>query len=400
VHRPAQFTPSAAYAPIPFRIAGYLYGVITLGVEEEYLLFDPATGLPVATAEAVRDVAGLDGAVAVAEVQHELLLVQLEVVTPVCDRLDEIGGHLLRLRHVLGVAAEKVGCRIAATGSAPFSVDGHPAVTDTRRYRNMYEDAPQLVDEQMICGMHVHVGVPDRAAGVAALNRLRPWLPVLVAMGANSPLWRGRDTGFASWRTVVFGRWPVSGPPPAFADAADYDRRVRSLVTGGAIRDSAQIYWQARLSERYPTIEVRAPDVQMRVEEAVLMAGLIRGLVLTAIRERRADGSFPTDPRPQLSPELVNAAGWHAARQGLEGLLVGVGGGPVQARDAVYGLLEHVTPALDACGDTKQVGALVRQMLEHGNGSRRQRRALNESGPLGVLNLLATETVAGSALIG
>ncbi len=347
--------------------------MITLGVEEEYLLFDPATGLPVAVAEEVLDVAGLDDAVSVAEVQHELLQVQIEAATPVCETLDEVGGHLLRLRHALGTAAERVGCRIGASGSAPFSVDGHPAITDDRRYKSMYEDAPQLVDEQMINGMHVHVAVPDRAAGVFVLNRLRPWLPVLVAVGANSPLWRGRDTGFASWRTVVFGRWPVSGPPPPFADAADYDRRVRALVTGGAIRDAGQIYWQARLSERYPTIEVRAPDVQMRVEETVMLAGLIRGLVLTALRE---------------------------PRRGLEGLLVGVGGGPVQARDAVQDLLKYVTPALDECGDSEQVTALVGLLLEDGNGCSRQRRALQTSGPLGVLNLLATETVAGSGLIG
>ncbi|HEU5332962.1 MAG TPA: glutamate--cysteine ligase [Actinocrinis sp.] len=374
--------------------------MITLGVEEEYLLLDPETGLPVAAAEAVRDAAGLHGAVSVAEVQHELLLVQLEIATPVCETLDEIGGHLLRLRHVIGGAAERSGCRIAATGSAPFSSDDHPAVTDTQRYRSMYEDAPQLVDEQLICGMHVHVGVPDRAAGVAVLNRLRPWLPVLVAMSGNSPLWRGRDTGFASWRTVVFGRWAVSGPPPAFADAADYDRRVRALVTGGAIRDSGQIYWQARLSERYPTIEVRAPDVQLRVEEAVMLAGLVRGLVMTALLERRADGSFPDDPTPPPPPELVGAAGWHAARKGLDGMLVGVGGHPVKARDAVEGLLEHVTPALAECGDAAQVGALVRLLLADGNGSHRQRRVFKESGPRGVLKLLATDTVAGSDLIG
>jgi carboxylate-amine ligase len=374
--------------------------VITVGVEEEYLLLDPETGLPVAAAEAVRDASGFDGAVSVAEVQHELLLVQLEIATPVCETLDEIGGHLLRLRHVIGSAAERSGCLIAATGSAPFSVDGHAAVTDTQRYRSMYEDAPQLVDEQLINGMHVHVAVPDRVTGVAVLNRLRPWLPVLVAMGANSPLWRGRDTGFASWRTVVFGRWPVSGPPPAFADASDYDRRVRALVTGGAIRDSGQIYWQARLSERYPTIEVRAPDVQLRVEEAVMLAGLIRGLVTTTIRERRPDGSFPGDPVPQPSPELVDAAAWHAARKGLDGFLVGVGGHPVKARDAVEGLLAYITPALAECGDTAQVGALVRQLLEDGNGSHRQRRALLEDGPRGVLKLLAAETVAGSDLIG
>lgn len=361
--------------------------MITLGVEEEYLLLDQASGLPVSAAEEVCKAAGLQAALSSAEVQRELLRAQLEVATPVCESLDEVGGHLLRLRHALGEAAEQVGCRLVATAAAPYSMDGPIEITDTPRYRGLYQDAPQLVDEQLINGMHVHVGVPDRATGVAVLNQLRPWLPVLVAMSANSPFWRGRDTGFASWRTVVFGRWPVSGPPPAFAGASDYDRRVRALVTGGVIRDIRQIYWQVRLSERYPTVEVRASDVQLRVEDAVMLAGLVRGLAQTAIWNHEAGETVP-----RALPEVVAGAAWHAARYGLEGSLISTEGTPVSARDAARELLQHVRPALAEYGDLMEVSGLVEQVLSEGNGSHRQRRVLAESGSDGLVRYLAAET--------
>lgn len=361
--------------------------VITLGVEEEYLLLDEASGYPAAAADEVCAAAGLQPALASAEVQHELLLTQLEVATPVCETLDELGGNLLRLRHALGEAAGQAGYLLAATAAAPFRHEGPAAITDTPRYRGLYEDAPQLVDEQLINGMHVHVGIPDRATGVAVLNRLRRWLPVLVALSSNSPFWNGGDTGFASWRTVVFGRWPVSGPPPAFADASDYDRRVRGLVTGGAIRDVHQVYWQARLSERYRTIEVRAADVQLRVEEAVMLAGLIRGLTQTAIWRYEADA-----PEPEPLPEIAAAAGWHAARYGLDGSLIGSEGKPIAARDAARALVRHVLPALAQYGDANQVAALVEHTLRVGNGSQRQRKAVADAGPLGLVRFIASET--------
>lgn len=364
--------------------------MITLGVEEEYLLLDPSSGFPVSAADEVCRAAGLQPALERAEVQRELLRAQLEVATPVCETLDEVGGHLLRLRDALGTAAEQAGCRLIATAAAPYSGDGPMEITDTPRYRGMYQSAPQLVDEQLICGMHVHVAIPDRPTGVAVLNQLRPWLPLLVAMSGNSPFWRGRDTGFASWRTVVFGRWPVSGPPPAFTDAAEYDRRVRALVTGGAIGDVHQIYWQTRLSERYPTVEVRAPDVQLRVEEAVMLAGLIRGLAQTAIWEHQAG-----QPAPRTLPEIVAAAGWHAARYGLDGSLIDRTGAPVAAREAARALLRHITPALAEHGDADQVAGLVEQMLQEGNGSRRQRRILAESGSEGLVRYLSAETTKG-----
>ncbi|GAA2408298.1 glutamate--cysteine ligase [Streptomyces glaucosporus] len=365
--------------------------MITVGVEEEFLLLEPDTGLPVPRAEKVRAMAGLQPALSAGEVQPELLQVQVEIATPVCRTLDEVGGHLLRLRHALSCAAEEAGCRIAACGAAPFAPAAPSPVTDIPRYRALHARALRLADEQLINGMHVHVAVPDRAAGVAVLNRLRPWLPVLVALSANSPLWEGTDTGFASWRTLVFGRWPVSGPPPLFADAADYGRRARGLLATGVIRDLGQLYWQARLSERYPTVEVRAMDVQLRADDAVMLTGIVRALAVTALREAKAGLPVPAPP-----PEILAAAGWHAARNGLaDTLLDPRDHRPRGAGDVVGDLAEHLMPVLEETGDAREVLSLLRRLLREGTAADRQRRLL-PLGPQALLRMLTGQTTASS----
>ncbi|MER6301712.1 glutamate--cysteine ligase [Kitasatospora sp. NPDC001539] len=358
--------------------------MLTIGVEEEYVLIDPASGVPVARAADVQAAANRQRALTEGEVQRELSQAQIEVATPVCRSLDEVGGHLLRLRHSLAQAARACGCRLAATGSVPFTDRLRVPVTRTPRYLRLRRAAPALVDEQLINGMHVHVGVPDREAGVRVLNGLRPWLPVLTAVAANSPFWHGGDTGFASWRTVVFDRWPVSGPPPEFADAADYDRRINTLVERGLIADTGQIYWQARLSERYPTVEVRAMDVQLTVDEAVLVAGLVRALCASTL------GGAETPPS---EPEFIRAAGWYAARHGTTGVLHDpVTGRPVPARQATGSLVARVDEALAATGDRDRAACLLGRLHRDGNGAVRQRRALRREGRASVIGLIVDET--------
>ncbi|WP_425424184.1 carboxylate-amine ligase [Streptomyces longwoodensis] len=360
----------------------------TLGVEEEYLLMDATTGLLAPHAEKVRSAAGLEPFVAPQEIQAELLQAQVEVVTPICGALEEVGGHLLRLRHAVAQAAAAHGCRVVASGTPPLPRGAPVTVTELPRYRALERQAPQLVAEQLVNGMHVHVAVPGRYVGVQVLNRIRGWLPVLTAMAANSPLWEGHDTGFASWRTVVFDRWPVSGIPPAFADDTDYDRRIGRLVETGVIGDTGQLYWQARLSERCPTVEVRCMDVQLRTEDAVMFAGLVRGLVETAEREAVAGR-----PAPDTPPELLQVAMWQAARHGLGAELVDPEGRRCRAGDAVSQLLEHVEPALEVAGDTREVTSLVHRLFQEGTGADRQREALARGGPAGVVDLV-TDTGA------
>jgi carboxylate-amine ligase len=356
-----------------------------VGVEEEYLLLDAATGLPAARAGQVRRAADLQPAIDGSEVQRELLQAQLEIATPVCRSLAEIGAHLERLRHALAAAARAHDCRLAACATAPFTDRVPVPVTDTGRYRAMRADAPQLTDEQLITGMHVHVGVPDRDAGVAVLDRLRPWLPLLVALAANSPLWQGVDTGFASWRTVVFGRWPVSGVPPRFADARDYDDRIHALVRSGLIGDVGQLYWHVRLSERYPTVEIRAMDVQLRVDEAVMLTGLVRAVAAGAL----AAGPAGAGPHP----ETLSAAVWYAARHGCTERLYDPVGGTLDSPPAVVGrVLEALGPALADLGDTDRVEPALARLLRDGNGAVRQRRELRRGGRAGLVDTVVEET--------
>ncbi|MET9830746.1 glutamate--cysteine ligase [Streptomyces sp. NPDC006385] len=369
----------------------------TIGVEEVYLLLDPVTGLPVPQAGKVRAAAGVGPLVADQEVHHELLQAQVEVAAPVCDTLEEVGGHLLRLRHAVGVAAEEHGCRIAACGTSPLRHGRPVAVTDEARYRAMVAQAPQLVAEQLVNGMHVHVAVPDREAGVRVLNRIRAWLPTLTAMSANSPLWDGHDTGFASWRTVVSSRWPVSGVPPSFHDARDYDRRVRGLLDAGLIADTGQLYWHARLSAEDSAVEVRCMDVQLGVDEAVMLAGSVRALVETALAEAQAQARAGVEadagtPVPDRAPELLQAAMWHAARHGLGDTLVDPGGSLQRAGDVLYEFLRYVGRALDASGDTRQVTSLIHRLLQNGTGADRQRAALAEGGLRAVTDLIGVQS--------
>jgi carboxylate-amine ligase len=357
--------------------------VTTLGVEEEYLLLD-GEGLPAARSGEVLARAR-DDASGAADLQYELLQVQVEVATPVCHELAEVREHLSGLRARLGHAAEAVGCRLASVGAAPLAADDEDVpVTDKPRYRTMHEKAPALVEEQLINGMHVHVGVPDRGAGLAVLAAVRPWLPVLLALSANSPFWRGRDSGFASFRAVHFARWPVEGAPPVFASVDDYERRVENLLATGAIVDRGQLYWHARLSEHAPTVEVRVADVQLDTGSAVVVAGLVRALAHAVLSGNPPDGG------PAMPVELLRAATWVAARHGLDTELVDPRSRTTRpAVDVVRSLVHEVENALRELDDVDAVRDGVEQVLRDGNGAARQRTALHEHGLPGVLHLIA-----------
>jgi carboxylate-amine ligase len=308
----------------------------------------------------------------------------------VCSSLDEVAGQLLRLRHLLSGAAEQAGCCLAACGAAPVSGSGRVEVTAGSRYLSMREEAAQLADEQLINGMHVHIGLPDRETRVDLLNRLRPWLVLITALAANSPLWRGRDTGFASWRSLVFGRWPVSGVPPLFRDAEDYDDRVDGLVDRGLVSDRRQVYWLARLSDRYPTVEVRAADVQLRVDDAVMLAGLIRAVAMTLLEDESSLRLSAACP-----PEVLAAGAWRAARHGVTGdLLDPWTGRERKAQDLLVDVVEYLRPALGRAGDAREIVPHLERLMSEGTGAERQRRTLREHGWTGLNEFIVSQTSA------
>lgn len=360
----------------------------TFGLEEEFMFLDRLTLSPLNVgAQVLADLRGT--AQTSAFVHREFLASQIERSSPVFTGLDQAQADLLTFRSRLAARAAAHQAVAAGVGT-PFQAEGSPEITDTARYHRVQEEFRGLVPDHLINGLHVHVGIPNREAGVQSLNRIRVWLPTLLALSGNSPFWKGRDTGFASWRSVHARRWSTAGCPPPFVDAADYDRRTRRLVGVGGTYDLHTIWWSARLAERYPTVEVRVCDAQLDTPGTLLLTALIRALVSTALVDALRD-----TPPIQVDPELLDASLWHAARDGLQdGLVNPVTGDLEPAASVVAALLRTVADALDDAGDGDRVRVLLERLRSLGSGAQRQRAALHDGGPAALVALFDRSVTA------
>lgn len=333
-------------------------------MEEELLLVDPETGRATAVAQhAVR---------AEPEVEAELYLQQMESQTPPVATLAEMAEELRRERQGLVDAAEAAGAAAVAVGTPVLEI-ADVAFTPTDRYRRIRDEYGELAGSALACATHVHVDVtPDEA--VRVVDGVAPWLPVLLALSANSPYWQGRDTGHASWRSQLWARWPSYGTGQAFGDRATYDEVAGRLVDWGAGLDPGMVYLPARLSPTYPTVEVRVADVCTELGDTLLVAALARALVATA-----AD-AVPADP---WRSELLRASTWRAARYGIAERLVHPATRELaRADDVVDALVEHVRPALEEHDDVDAVRDLLGALRARGTGATAQRRTFEKHGDL------------------
>jgi carboxylate-amine ligase len=361
---------------------------LTVGVEEEFLLLDPATMANTHAATAVVEALPADvRAQSRMEFRHSMI----EMVTPVCASLDEAGEHLRRHRRAAAEAARTAGACLVAVAATPV---GEPerTVTGNPRYKAIAEHYGPIVDDPAVCGCHVHVGVPDRELAVQVCNQLRPWLPVVQALAVNSPVYAGADTAHASWRAMQLDRWPGLGPSPWLASAADLDRTVALAVASGMMLDDSLILWHARPSSAYPTVEVRVADVCATTADTVLLAGLVRALVATAIDDVAA-GRFA----PPIPDHAVRAGHWNAAHQGLSATLLDVRRECARpAWDLIADLTAAIGPALERSGDRHTIEAGLARLRAEGTGADRQRRLLAESGDLlSMLGVLSRQSVDG-----
>jgi carboxylate-amine ligase len=361
----------------------------TIGVEEEFHVVNPRTGA--VAPEALTLLAEAHGG-GDHDPEAELLRSVVETATPVCNDLAGVRAELIACRGALIKAAAQHDLAVATAGTVPAS--GHRAVDvyPKARYRRMAAEYQQLVREQAVCAFQVQVGVPDRDLAVAIVGRIQPWLPVLLALSASSPFFANADTGYASYRTIIWSRWPTAGPVHGFDSAAEYDATIAKLVELGIITDPGMVYFDARPSARYPTVEIRIADGSPRLDDVVLFTALGRALVVTAADELAAGV-----PPVTIRPELLRAANWRAARSGLGGeLLSPTDAESLPAADAVRGFRAHVGAALDRFGDANEVDALLADLMAQGTSADRQRAVLNETGTLSeVTKLLVTETGAG-----
>jgi carboxylate-amine ligase len=334
-------------------------GVPTVGVEEEFLLVDPDGGQPlprnVDVAHAARE-RGVD-------LQLELTTCQVETATGVHSDRDALLAEITRLRREAARAARSCGAALLAVALPP-TVPQHFPITDTPRYRQIADRFGMIAHEQGISGCHVHVAVPDRGTAVRVCTWLRPWLPLLLALTANSAIYRESDSGYASWRSILWQRWPSAGPPPHLNSADEYDALVARLEESGAMLDDGMVYWDARPSAKFPTVEIRASDVPATAAETVLLATLARACVMTALAAIERGDQAPEVPEP-----VLRAMYWRCARDGLEG----------RTTATLTAFVDELRPALEQAGDFDYARTELKRIVQDGNGAMRQRRAWRRS---------------------
>lgn len=349
----------------------------TFGVEEEYLLLDLESGRPAdRAAEIIRQLPRHRE-----RADREFFSSQLETATAVCLHAAEAEAALRDFRTTASRAAASHGVVLAGTGLPPVGGDAVGTVTPKPRYREIEAEVRSVAEHQYVTGTHVHVAVPSRDAGVDVIARLARWAPALIALTANSPLWCGKPTGFASWRHIKSLAWPLSGYPPEFRDGADYSRAIDQLVASGILVDPGLVTWVARLSEQYPTIELRIADAQLDASDAVAFAVLVRALVETALAEGGSE-------RPRLAQGVLNGAIWMAARNGLESELVDpLLADPLPAFELVERMVASVRPALLRFGDVDRVEGYVERLRKSGSPAQQQLRRFTSLGIDGVLDL-------------
>jgi glutamate---cysteine ligase / carboxylate-amine ligase len=337
-------------------------------VEEELLLVHPDSGEALAVASSVlahvRTGSGRPGD---ETLTGELTQEQLETAVRPCLSLDELEVELRRSRRAAAAAAEVAGAAAVALASSPLPVQ--PSITPSPRYQQMMDRFGLTAQEQLVCGCHVHVEIDSDDEGVAVADRIRGWLSPLLALSANSPFWQGVDSGYASFRSQVWGRWPSTGPTELFGSAENYHATVLAMVDSRTILDENMVYFDARLSPHQPTLEVRIADVCLRREDAVLLAALVRALVDTAARAWRAGA-----PPAALRVELLRLAAWRAGRSGLDGELLNGTGRPSPAGEVLRTLIQQVAPALEESGELDVVQDLASALLHRGNGANAQRK--------------------------
>jgi len=346
---------------------------LTFGIEEEFHLVDPGTlalkPSPGLAAAAMRSEAG-------PHLHAEIATTQIETASGICTTLAELRAELVAARAEAAAAAAAAGVAVLPASTHPFGSWQEQGVTAAPRYEAMVERWAGLAARQDICGCHVHVGVPDLDTAVAVMDRARPYLPVLLALTGSSPFHDGVDTGYDSYRTLAWSRWPTAGAPEHLGSAGAFHDVVAGLVASGVVADCSHLYWEVRPSYHLPTVEFRLADVCTDVDDAVLHGALVRSLVrVLAHRAERGD------PCPLPRPELLRAARWRAARNGISGQLFDpVRGACVDARTAVRLLLDELQDDLRDRDEWTEVGELVARLFSRGTSATRQRRTWLRTG--------------------
>ncbi len=361
---------------------------LTLGIEEEYQIIDPATWeLKSYITEILKgDTMIMD------EIKPELHQSMVEIGSKVCHTPAEVRGELVRLRGLVMDLAGRSGLVIAAAGTHPFSKWTEQEITPLERYLGVREDLADLAQQLLIFGTHIHVGIEDKDFLIDVMNVSRYLLPHVLALSTSSPFWQGRRTGLKSYRSIVFRNFPRTGVPPIMRSYGEYQELLDALVATGSVPDGSKIWWDVRPHHAYPTLEFRVCDVCTRVEEAVCLAAVLQAIVAKIYKLRRDNMTFRVYPTTMIEENK-----WRAVRFGLDGKLIDFGKQrEFPARELIAEILHwFVDDVVDELGSRREVEYAF-EIMRGGTSADRQLAVFDRTGDLKqVVQHVVSETAEG-----
>lgn len=362
--------------------------IFTLGVEEEFQIIDAKTRDLVSHVSKI-----IEGGKATLNesLKHEMHESVVEMETGICNNISEVREELTSLRRRLVRVAHEQGLRIAGGGTHPFSDWQKNNITPKERYDKIVSDMGDVARGNLIFGLHVHVGIPDREEGIRIQNVMRYFLPHIYALSTNSPFWIGRNTGFKSFRQEIFAKFPRTGIPSYFGSVAEFDAYVNLLVKTGTIDNAKKIWWDLRVHPFYPTIEFRICDMPMTIDETVCLAAIMQSLVAKIYKMHRQNISFRSYRRLLLTENK-----WRASKDGVDAMLIDFGKEKeVPFKILLEELLGFIDDVVDELGCRKEV-EYAREIMKNGSGADRQLAVYNKTKSLKkVVDYMIFETEKG-----
>lgn len=362
----------------------------TIGIEEEYMVMDPVTRELKSHDQKIVEIASklLEND----QVKAEMHQAVVEVGTGICKDTTEARKDLGNLRKTISNVATDLGLQIGASGTHPFSKWQHQLITEHPRYDEIVNELQDAARSNLIFGLHVHVGMESREMAIHIANSVRYFLPHVYALSTNSPFWEGRNTGFKSFRTKVFDKFPRTGIPDYFESIDDYDNYIKLLVKTGCIDNAKKIWWDLRVHPFFDTVEFRVCDIPMLLEETLAIAAIFQALCAKLYKLRSQNLNFIIYKRA-----LLNENKWRASRYGIEGKMIDFGKEcEIETKLLIHELLDFIDDVVDDLGSRNEINYVLK-MLENGTGADRQLAVFNQNQNLNdVVDFIAKQTLVGT----
>jgi carboxylate-amine ligase len=365
--------------------------VFTIGIEEEFQIVDPETR---ELRSHIQEILANGKMILKERVKSEMHQSVVELGTEICQDIGCARQQVVELRRELAMLAARDGLKIASAGTHPFSHWMDQLITGGARYAAIVKDLQQIARANLIFGLHVHVGIPDREEAIQLMNQARYFLPHIYALSVNSPFWLGQNTGFKAYRHNIFERFPRTGIPDAFESLSEYEDYLKLLVSTNCIDNAKKIWWDIRLHPFFDTLEFRICDAQSGVNDTIALAAIMQAVVFKLHKLLRQNVSFRIYRR-----RVIEENRWRASRYGLEGKLIDFGrGSEVETRSLIHEILEFIAPEIDELGSRGEV-AHIERILSGGTGADRQLAVWERTNDMkAVVDQIIAETYEGLEL--